>query len=82
MIRAIGRLEATVSSNHASALREIAHIRREVMGHVMLLHRKSNGGHKGIPWMQIAAMAGTAIASLIGLLKPELAAALLRAIAH
>ncbi len=82
MIRAIGRLEATVSSNHASTLREIAHVRREVMGHVMILHRRSNGGHKGIPWMQIAAMAATAGASILGLLKPELASALLRAIAH
>src|SRR5262245_28159101 len=66
--RALGRLEGTV----------FAH-RREMMGHVMLLHRmaRANGhGRKGFPWMQIAAMATSGIASLIGLLKPEAAAAI------
>jgi len=80
---AIGHLQGSVSALERTMAREIAALRREVMGHVMLLHRKqSNGGHKGIPWAQIAAMAGTALVSLLGLLKPELAAAIMRAIAH
>jgi len=83
MIRAIGHLQGSLSTLERMTTREMAALRREVMGHIMLLHRqKSNGGHKGIPWMQIAAMAATAGASIIGLLKPELAAQLLRAIAH
>lgn len=81
--RAIGHLQGTVSTLERTMAREMAALRREVMGHVMLLHRqKATGGHKAIPWAQIAAMAGTALVSMVGLLKPELAAALMRAIAH
>lgn len=80
--RELGHLRGSVSALERWTMHALAAQRREYMGHIMLLHRRPNGGHKGIPWAQIAAMAGTAIASLIGLLKPELAATIMRALTH
>jgi hypothetical protein len=52
---------------------------------MMHLRRNGNGTKdhgKRLPWMQIAAMATVAITSIVGLISPEKAAALLRALIH
>ena len=79
--RAIGTLEATVSLTN----RRIDDLRRELLTHIMLLyrlHRKPNGNGRKMPWLQLAAMGTVALTSLLGLLKPETAAMILRAILH
>jgi hypothetical protein len=71
---------------HAMTNRRIDDLDHKLMGHVAILHRKikSGNGHGGkrIPWMQFAAMGTVALSSLIGLLSPEKAAAILRALIH
>lgn len=53
---------------------------------MMLLKRQGNGNGNGhgrkIPWMQLAAMATVALTSLLGIITPERAATILRALLH
>lgn len=69
----IGRLQGTVAAQRA-----------EYMGHIMILHRKStNGNGHGVGHLkQWASMGMIALACVIGLVKPDLAAALIRALLH
>lgn len=77
--REIGRLEIGIASLH----RRVDDIRRELLGHVMILHRKQrSSGRKPTAWLQFAAMGIIALSSILGLVKPEMAAALLRALPH
>jgi len=77
--REIGRLETGVLAVH----RRVDDLRREMMGHIVMLHRKQrNGNSRKSPWFQIAAMGIIALSSILGLVKPEMAAALLRALPH
>ena len=74
--RAIGALEI----GHLMTNRRIDDLRRELMGHIMVL-RKSAGAHgRKWPWAQFAAMGLVALTSVIGLIKPETAAAVLKAL--
>ena len=77
--REIGRLEIGLSGAHM----RISDLRREVMGHIVLLHRRHGSGHgRKPPWLQIAAMGTVALTSILGLVSPEKAAAILRALLH
>lgn len=50
---------------------------------VLILLRKNGNGHaRRFPWMQLAAMGTVALTSLLGLISPEKAAGILRALAH
>ena len=63
--------------------RRVDDLRRELMVHVAMLYRKQkNGPGRKIPWVQIAAMGTVAISSILGLVSPEKAATLLRALLH
>lgn len=79
VVREIGRLETGVWAAH----RRMDDQRREYMGHIALLHKRTkNGNGHGGRSKQWATMALIAIVSLLGLLKPELAVMLLRVMAH
>jgi hypothetical protein len=84
MIREIGRLEATIWANHAASNRRIDDLRREVMGHFSVERRErramSNGGHKKRLWMHVVALGFAVLGSLLGLLKPATAAAIIVAV--
>ena len=84
LILAIGQLHGRVAALERATTREVIALRRELITHVMLIHRKlKNGGHKArVPWLNIIAMAVTGGTSLLGLLKPETAAAILRGLLH
>lgn len=62
--------------------RRIDDLRREIMVHIMLQHRKRQRGGSRIPWLQIVAMGTVALSSILGLVSPEKAAAILRALMH
>lgn len=63
--------------------RRIDDLDRKVMGHLMLIYRelrKRNGHGRKSLWLQIGTMAAIALSSILGLVKPEMAAALMRAL--
>jgi hypothetical protein len=75
----IGRSETTASSAHA----RIDEIRADVREVVMILIRERKNGHgRKLPWMQIAAMATVALTSLLGIITPDKAAAILKSLIH
>lgn len=65
----------------------IGNVRGEMRAEVRAMRRELKEvrhGHSGrkIPWMQILAMGTVAFSSVAGILSPEKAAALLRALLH
>ena len=86
MIHSLGHLEATVHLGHAETHRRIDDWARFLGGRITRLEARVDrlGKHKGgkSPWLQIAAMGAIALSSLMGLVKPEAAAAILRALLH
>ena len=81
IIRSIGRLETGISEAH----RRVDSLTSEVRWNIVRLERrmdKRNGNGRKFPWVQIAAMGTVALTSLLGLISPEKAAAILRALIH
>jgi hypothetical protein len=86
LIHTMGRLEAIGTETHRRIddMREtmrsdLEFVRRELTGRIVRLEKKRSGR---FPWAQIAAMGTVAITSLLGLLSPEKAVAILQAIAR
>ena len=79
IMQEIGALRIGISMTN----RRIDDLRREIMVHIMLQHRRrrQNGNGKP-PWLQIAAMSTVALTSILGLVSPEKAAAILKALMH
>lgn len=85
IIRAIGALQGTVSATREEMRCGLAGLRQELRWHVVRLERRMDRGRNGRklhPWAQIAAMAIVAISSILGLVRPDMAAMILRALLH
>ena len=62
--------------------RRIDDVRRELMGHIMALRKSAGTNVRKMPWAQFAAMGLVALTSLLGLIKPEQAASVLKGLLH
>lgn len=85
MIHSLGRLEASIAEGHAGLHRRIDDALRHLGGRISRLEGRMERHGKGrtsSPWLQIAAMGAIALSSIAGLVKPEAAAAILRALLH
>lgn len=83
----IGRLQGTLYTAHAETHRRIDDLGRFLGGRMARLERRVDAmGGKGrrtsSPWLQIAAMSAIGFSALTGLVKPEVAAAILRGLLH
>lgn len=85
MIHSLARLEGIVHLGHAETHRRIDDLTRHHGGRISRLEARMERHGKGrtsSPWLQIAAMGAIALSSIAGLVKPEAAAAILRALLH
>lgn len=83
----IGRLQGTLSITREETHRRIDDAVRYIGGRLTRLEVRvdkmgKNGRRTSSPWLQLAAMGTIAISALMGLVKPEAAAAILRALLH
>lgn len=74
--RAIGAFETGLLMTN----RRIDDLRREVMAHVAVLRKSSGTNGRKLPWAQFAAMGLVALTSILGLIKPETAASVFKAL--
>lgn len=85
IIRAIGALQATATATREEMHRSLAVLRAELRWHVTRLERRmerSGNGRRLHPWVQIVAMGIVAISSILGLVRPDTAATILRVLLH
>ena len=81
----IGRLQGTISISREETHRRIDDAVRQLGGRMTRLELrvdKMHGKRTSSPWMQVAAMGAIALSAVTGLVKPEAAAAILRALLH
>lgn len=81
----IGRLQGMFSTAHEATNRRIDDVVKHLGGRISRLEalmHKRKPHRTSSPWLQIAAMGAIALSSIAGLVKPEAAAAILRALLH
>lgn len=86
MIRSVAHLEGIVHLGHAETHRRIDDMARHLGGRISRLEARVERGKKhhrtSSTWLQFAAMGTVVASSVMGLLKPEAAAAIIRALLH
>jgi hypothetical protein len=83
MTHSLGRLEGIISVGHTETHRRIDDLARHLGGRISRLEAKmGKQGKTSSPWMQLAAMGLIGLSALTGLVKPEVAATILRSLLH
>ena len=89
-MQAIGALQTSVAEAHRrlddtrnAMRRELEIVRRELLGRLASMEKQRGKDGPRLPvWAHMLAIGGLMLTSILGLVKPEAAAAILRALLH